>query len=134
MTLTDCYISIDTTDLSGKNTNVAIHSTAGAVDVTTMGFDGWRVQEGGIKEWSMAAEFLADEATVGLLFDKLGEQVAVEVRASATDPRGPTNPGYSGNGILSEFTPIDGAVGDAHKVTLAIVSAGALTRDVTPEA
>jgi hypothetical protein len=130
LVLTDCFISLDETEFSGKNTNVAISYTATALDITAMG-DATKKNTGGLKEWSMSFEFVGDdEATTGAFFDKVGTVIAVEVRASSA-VRGVNNPSYVGQGLVTEFTPIKGKVGDAHIVTLNVVSASDLQRLTT---
>jgi hypothetical protein len=127
--LTDAFISIDGTEVSGKNTNVAISMSASAEDVTVMG-DETRVHVGGIKDWSMSFEFVADEAVTGDFFDMVGTVVPVEVRAS-TAARSTSNPAYVGDALVTEYEPLSGNVGAAHKVSLTVVSHGPLQRLTT---
>ena len=129
LVLTDCFISIDDTEFSGQNTNVAISYSAAAVDITAMG-DGTRKNTGGIKEWSIAFEFVGDESVTGAFFDKVGTVVPIEVRGSSA-AQSATNPSYIGDGLITEYTPLSGGVGDANKVSLTVVSAGALQRVTT---
>ena len=129
MVLSDCFISIDGTEFSGQNTKVAISYSASAVDVTAMG-DETKKNIGGLKEWSMALEFNGDEAITGPFFGMVGTVVPVEVRPSSAVV-GPNNPSYQGDALITEYTPLDGSVGDAHKVSLTVVSAGTLTRATT---
>jgi hypothetical protein len=132
LVLTDCFIEIDGDPFSGKATNAAIAYSAAAVDITAMG-DETKINTGGMKEWSMAFEFNADEATTGNFFSKVGTVVPVEVRASS-GARSLSNPAYVGMGLVTEYTPLKGAVGDKHSVSLSLVSAGDLERltSVTP--
>lgn len=129
LVLTNAFIEIDGTAFSGVNTNVAISYSAAAAEITAMG-DGTRKNIGGLKDWSMSFEFIADEEQTGTFFDMVGTVVPVEVRASA-DARGLTNPGYVGEGLVTEYTPLSGAVGDAHKVSLTVVSHSDLQRLTT---
>jgi hypothetical protein len=126
--LTDCFIEIDATEFSGKNTNVAISYSAEALDITAMG-DDTRKNVGGLKDWSMAMEFIADESVTGVFFDKVGTVIPVEVRASSA-ARSATNPGYMGDALITEYTPLGGGVGELQKVSLSLVSAGPLARNV----
>jgi hypothetical protein len=130
MVLTDCYVKVGTNVFTGKTTSVAVSESAAAVDITAMG-DGTKKNVGGLKEWSMAFEFNADEATVGQLHGMLGTEVDVEVRAKSTAVAA-TNPAYIGKAIITEYSPIDGGVGDKHTVSLSVVSAGPLNRSTTP--
>lgn len=131
MILTDCFIEIDGTEFSGDNTSVAISMSAAAVDITAMGAD-TKVNAGGVKEWSMALEFNGDEATTGQFFDMIGETVPVQVRGTSA-ARSATNPGYVGDAVITEYTPISGSHGEVNKVQLTLVSAGPLARLTTPE-
>lgn len=133
LTLTNAYLKVDDIDLSGDMTDVSLTTSAETVDVSTMGGDGWRANEGGAKTWSLVASFISDDGSIDALFAKLGTKVSVEVRASA-DAVSEANPAYmSDGGILSEFSPIDGSMGDAKKYAITIVSAGALTMATTAE-
>jgi hypothetical protein len=126
LVLTDCFIEIDGEEFSGKATNAAIAYSAVAVDITAMG-DETKINTGGLKEWSMAFEFNADEATTGLFFAKVGTVVPIEVRAQS-GARSISNPAYVGSGLVTEYTPLKGNVGDKHSVSLSVVSAGDLQR------
>lgn len=124
--LTDCFISIGADVFSGHGTNVAISYSAEAVDITAMGSN-TRKNLGGVKEWSMAFEFNADEEVTGKFFDLVGTVVSVEVRPSSA-ARDIANPSYVGEALVTEYSPIDGAFGDAHQVSLSVVSASDLER------
>ena len=127
--LTDCFISVDGVDFSGNNTNVAISESAEALDATAMG-DTTRKNIGGVKDWSLAAEFVADEATTGVLHDKVGTVVPIIVRAKSAVASA-SNPAYQGDGLITEYQPISGEHGSLQKVSITVVSAGPLSRVTT---
>lgn len=125
--LTDAHIEIDSVVYSGNNTNVALSMSAEALDITAMG-DGTRKNSGGLLEWGMALEFNADEEVTGqTFFEMVGQTVPVKVRPSSA-AIGVANPSYEGDAVITEYNPLEGAVGDAHKVSLTLVSAGELQR------
>ena len=124
--LTDCFIEINSTNVSGANTSVAISESAEALDVTAMG-DSTRKNIGGLRDWSMAMEFNADEALTGVFQSMLGTVVPVYVRASS-EAISATNPSYGGDALMTEYTPLSGEIGGLHKVSLTFVSAGPLVR------
>lgn len=126
--LTDCLVKIGATDFSGQTTSAAIAYKADGVDITAMG-DGTKKNAGGLKEWSMSFELNGDEAVTGALFALVGTQLVVEVRPTSA-ARSATNPGYTGTALVTDYTPLDGSVGDKHKVSLSVVSAGVLTRAI----
>ena len=124
--ITNASINIDTTDVSTDANKVAISYKANAVDQTTMGAT-TKVQAGGLKDWSMSFEFFGASS----FFAKVGTAVAVKVRADASSPASLTNPSYEGTGLITEYSPLDAAVGDNQKVSLTIVSAGPLSEVTT---
>ena len=126
--LTDCFVKIGTTDFSGQTTSAAIAYKAEGVDITAMG-DGTKKNMGGLKEWSMSFELNGDESVTGALFALLGTTLAVEVRPTSA-VRSATNPAYTGTALVTDYTPLDGSVGDKHKVSLSVVSAGTLSRAI----
>jgi hypothetical protein len=131
MVLTDCFIKISDVTFSGAATSVAISYSAEAADITAFG-DTTRNNIGGLLDWSMAFEFNADESVTGEMFDMVGTVVGVEVRAKSTAISA-ANPAYKGQALVTEYSPIDGSVGDKHTVSMSVVSAGELQRlEVAP--
>lgn len=128
--LTDCFIEINTQVFSGQATNAAISYSAEGLDISAMG-TGTKRNIGGAKDWGMSFEFNADEATTGEFFDMVGTVVPVAVRPSG-GAISVSNPSYQGEGLITEYSPLDGAFGDAHKVTLSVVSASDLARVTIP--
>ena len=134
--LKDCFVLIDDVEYSGNTTNVAISMSSDAEDVTPMqsGPNATRMHiPGGLLDWSVALELNADESVTGQsFFDMLGATGAVEIEIRPTSgARSTSNPAYCGSAVLTEYTPLSGAVGDAHKVQLSFVSAGPLSRLTT---
>lgn len=128
--LTNCFISIDGETFTGKATNVSISQTAETQDITAMG-DETRKNAGGLKAWSMTATFNADAAMIVRFHPLLGKTVPVEVR-KMNEAISMINPAWVGDAVLTEFTPIDGAVGDKHTYAVSLVSAGDLGLLTTP--
>jgi hypothetical protein len=117
------------TDVSGKTTSVALNESTASVDVTAMG-SGAAQNAPGLDSWTAALEFVADVDTMGSIRDLRGTSFTVEIRPTSGDV-GPTNPGYTGNAIITEFTEISGAVGDKSACAVSLVGNGPLTRSVT---
>jgi hypothetical protein len=129
MVITDAFISLDDVEFSGQNTKVALHMSAAASEVTPMGSD-TKVQIGGLKDWSASFEFNGDESITGVFFDKVGEVIPVKIRAAGSAVS-VSNPSYEGDALVTEYVPLDSAVGDAHKVSLTVVASGPLSRVTT---
>lgn len=87
----------------------------------------------GLLTWSIDVEFNQDYAASGAgsvdatLSAAKGTVVPIEYRPS-TDAAAPTNPKWTGNGLIEDYEPIAGNVGDQGIATCRIGSAGTLTR------
>jgi len=127
--LTDCYVSLDGTDYSGQGTNVAISYSAEAIDNTPFGAS-TRKHSGGTKDWAVELEFIQDETVSGqAFFDMVGTVVNFEARPTSAVASA-ENPAYSGDVLVTNYTPLGGAYGELSRVSLSLVSAGDLSRVV----
>jgi hypothetical protein len=109
---------------------------ADSPEATAMG-DNWRVFEAnGMKTASVEMELnwaAGSTAAVDSLFGStgnLGQSGALQLRAT-TAAVSASNPQYSGNFIVTNYTPFQGPVGDIHMANVSLQLAGALTRGTT---
>lgn len=129
LVLTDCFVSINSVDLSDHVRQVTINYAAELIDDTVMG-DSTRSRIGGLKDWSMTIEFLQDFAASEVdvtLFSLVGTTFTVEVRPTS-DAASATNPSYEGTGILENYNPLGNSVGELAMAPITIQSAGDLSR------
>lgn len=100
---------------SSNCAQVTINLTADDVETTNFGSGGWRERIGGLKDGSVSFEWHQDYAAGALdsiFMPLLGTQVAFEVRPASTAAVGSSNPKYSGTLLVTEYSPVDSAVGD----------------------
>lgn len=127
--LTDAYISINSVDLSDWCTSVTLSVEVDEQEDTAFG-DTYRSRLGGLRDWSLDLEFNQDfaaSAVEATLFSLLGTSTAVDIRAN-TNTVTATNPRYTGNVLVTQFSPIDGAVGDIATTSVSWPGNGTLTR------
>jgi hypothetical protein len=129
--LSNCFIKIDGQDFSGIGTNVAIAMSSTSEEIKEFGSTTIQRLSDEIVDWTMAMEFNADETLTSRFFGLVGKVVAVEVRASA-DARSATNPSYVGTAILEKYTPLSGARGDTHSVSVDLIAAAELRQLTDP--
>jgi len=126
--LYDAEVTINAVDLSDRVKSVSLPMSVATQDGTTMG-DTWMEQLPGLKSWSLTIEFLQDfasgktHATINPIF---GTTVAVTVKPT-TAATSATNPEFQGNVVISEYNPLDGAVGDASSTSVTWPGDGAVT-------
>ena len=99
-------------------------------DVTNYKSLGWKEVIGGLKSGTLACEWLQDYAATKLdaiMWPLLGTVVPFSVRADQAAV-GPSNPSYSGNILISGWSPITGSVGDEATVSQDFPTSGAVAR------
>lgn len=128
--LKDAYVKINNIDLSERVTQVTIKYSAEVIETTAMGSNS-RTRTTGLKDWSADIEFNQDFAATSVdatLWPLVGaDSFAVEIRPTSASAS-PTNPKYTGNAVLPEYTPIDGQVGGLLKTKVTLQGDGDLTR------
>ncbi len=126
------FLSIDSNDVSDHVRQATLTYQAELQDKTAMG-DNTRERIGGLKDWSIQVEFNQDFAASNLdsiLFPLVGTVFAVILRPDAGSVS-TSNPNYTGNGILEEYTPIGGNTGDVAVAPITIQASGDLGRATT---
>lgn len=135
--LTNAFVSIDGTDFSDHVTSITLNQNVDSVETTTMGSAGARTRTGGLKDNSVTIEFNQDfsaselEATINAAGSTwVGQDditVIVKPDGGATSA---TNPSYTFDVLVSEWTPINGAVGELATVSVTWPVNGAITKAI----
>jgi len=128
----NAYFAIDSTAativaLSDHVRSVTLNYSKAEVDATCMGDEGMaRIL--GLADWSMDVEFAQDYATAkvnAVIFNKMNStvpEVTVQFRPT-TDAASTANPQFQGEGIVFEYTPMGGTVGDLATASISIKAA-----------
>jgi len=120
-------------DLSDHVAELAVNGSAADVDVTASGAGGHQ-RILGIRDDEFTATFFSDFAT-GKVDDTLwpnfagGSLFLVEAWANGTVSSA-TNPKYSGTCILTNYSPIAGAIGDASQTDVTFPVNGTIARAI----
>lgn len=126
----NAYVSINSVVLSDHVRSLTLNYEAEMLDETMMG-DATRSNKPGLKNWSIDLEFENDYAAGEVdatLFPLIGAAAfPIELRPDS-GAVAVTNPKFTGNGVLENYNPLGGSVGDLAMASATIRSAGALTR------
>ncbi len=115
--LTNAYITINGVNLSDHIGSVTLTTTDDVIETTAFGTSA-RTRIGGLADNSVALEFHQDYAanSVEATINAAGSSLVGTVTAIVVKPNGATtgadNPAYSFNALVSEWTPLNGAVGE----------------------
>jgi len=127
--LTDARIEINSVDMSPFCTSVTLNIEVDEQEDTAFG-DTYRSRVPGLKDWSVDLDFNSDfaaaavDATIWPLF---GTNTTIKIRPTSGAVSA-TNPEYSGNVLVTEYSPIDGGVGDLSTTSVSWPGNGTLTR------
>lgn len=128
--VTSRYVSIGTADISSALSGASLEITVEEVDKTSLGSAGWREVAAGLKSGSVTLNFQQDFGVGGvdaLLYPLVGTEATVTIRSSSATASA-TNPVYSATVLISQYTPISGAVGDLQTFDVTFPTVGAVTR------
>lgn len=132
MVCTDAYVYLNSVDLSDHVRSVTINYKAEAPESTAMGVTA-KQRLGGLLDWSLDVEFNQDYANNSVdqtLFPLIGTSVSVVVRPVKGTGVGATNPNFTGTGVLTDYDPIAGKVGDVNTTKCKFTGSGLLVRAV----
>jgi hypothetical protein len=123
--LTNVAVTFGTTDLSTYVTSVTLGSTYDVVETTAFGNTA-RTRVAGLADNSVTFEFNQDYAAGALeatIYPRLGTAVSVTVRPIAGE-----SPAYSFSALVSEWTPLNGAVGELATASVTWPISGTITK------
>lgn len=128
--LTNAVVTVNSVDLSDSISSVTLNSSFDVVETTGFSSTAARTRVGGLADNSISLEFHQDyasgevEATV---FPLLGTVTTVTVKP-ASGATAVSNPLYTVSCLVSEWTPLNGAVGELATASVTWPVSGAITK------
>lgn len=123
--LTNVAVTFGTTDLSTYVTSVTLGSSFDVVETTAFGNTA-RTRVAGLADNSVTFEFNQDYAGGALesvIYPTLGTAVSMTVR-----PVAGSSPAYTFSALISEWTPLNGAVGELATASVTWPISGVITK------
>ena len=127
--LTDAYVKLNNVDLSDHINSVEIAQSFDSVETTAFG-DSGRTRTGGLEDSSVTLSFHQDFAAASVdatIAPLVGGTASFEILPNGTAV-GATNPKYTGTVLLTEWTPVSGAIGELATASITWPISGAVTR------
>jgi hypothetical protein len=142
LVLTDAVVTLNATDISEYVTSVTLNTPEDVVETTAMSAVGARTRTSGLKDHSVTLELNNDFASGAL--EAVVQGIGIGNLASLTvkptsDAISTTNPIYKADGtgtgaskagqvLISEWTPLNGAVGELATVSVTWPVSGQIVR------
>jgi hypothetical protein len=130
--LTNAFISVGGVDLSDLVSSVSLSSTFDVVETTAFSSSSTKTRVAGLADNSITLEFHQDYATNEVeqtIYPLLGQVAAVIVKPNGASTSA-FNPSYACNAVISEWTPLNGAVGELATASVSWPVTGAITKTV----
>ena len=130
--LTNAYISVGGVDLSDLVASVSLSETFDVVETTAFSSTAAKTRVAGLEDNSITLEFHQDYATGEVeqtIYPLLGTAAAVIVKPNGSSTSA-FNPSYTCSAIISEWTPINGSVGELATASVTWPVSGAITKAV----
>jgi hypothetical protein len=130
--LTNAYISVGGVDLSDLVASVTLNETFDIVETTAFSSTAAKTRVAGLEDNSVTLEFHQDFATGEVeqtIYPLLGTAAAVIVKPNGSSTSA-FNPSYTCSAIISEWTPINGSVGELATASVTWPITGAITKAV----
>ena len=128
--LTNAYVSVGGVDLSDSISSVSLSTTRDAVETTAFGSTAARTRVAGLADNSVTLEFHQDFATSEVeqtIYPLLGTTTTVIINANGSSTT-TTNPSYTFSALVTEGTPVNGAVGELATASVTWPISGAITK------
>ncbi len=128
---TNVVVKVGGVDLSSFVSNVSLSSSADAIETTSFSSAGARERVSGLKDNSVTIDFMQDYAAAAVeatVYPLIGSTaVAFEILPNGTAVSS-TNPKYTGSLIVTDWTPVAGAVGELLTASVTWPITGAITK------
>ena len=112
LVLTDANITLNSTDISANVAAVTVNSVAAEVETTAFG-QGAVTRVGGLKDNSVTLSIHQDYSAIeGLVYPLIGSTASLVVKPNGTASASTANPSYTMDVLVTEWTPVNGAVGE----------------------
>jgi len=129
--LTDAYVTINAVNLSDHITSITLTTSDDIVETTSFGSTA-KTRVAGLVDNSVAIEFQQDYAASSVeasVYPLLGTTTSVVVKPNGSTTSS-TNPSYTFTALVSEWTALNGAVGELATVSVTWPISGAITKAV----
>lgn len=129
LVLTNAYVSINGVNLSDHITSITLNTTEDVIDTTAFGNTA-RTRVAGLLDNSVTIEFQQDYAASNVeatIYPLVGSTTALIVNPNSSTTSA-TNPRYSFTALVSEWQPLNGAVGELATASVTWPISGTITK------
>jgi hypothetical protein len=130
LVLTDTKVTLAAADISTSVASVTLTTSVNEVETTAFG-QGAVTRVGGLKDNSVTLAIHNDYPTVeNLVYPLIGSTTSIVISPNGTSI-GSSNPSYTADVLITEWTPVNGAVGELATADVTWPISGTITKSFT---
>jgi hypothetical protein len=127
--LTNANVVLGGTDVSSYVASVTLNISVNEVETTSFG-SGAVTRVGGLQDNSVTLDMHQDYSAIeGLVYPLIGSTTSLVIKPNGTAV-GTANPSYTMTPLVTEWTPVNGAVGELATASITWVVSGTVTKAV----
>ena len=129
LVLTNATVSLNASDISSSIAAITLSTSAAEVPTTNFGSGGAVTRVAGLIDNSVTLSMHNDyNAIDGLIFPLIGSTAVTMVIKSSTAAVSTANPSYTFSVLCTEWTPVNGAVGELNTADVTWPISGTITK------
>ncbi len=129
LVLTNATVSLNGTDISNDVAAITLSTTAAEVPTTSFGSGGAVTRVAGLIDNSVTLSLHNEYSSVeGLIFPLIGSTAVTMVIKASTASPSTANPSYTFSVLCTEWTPVNGAVGELNTADVTWPISGTITK------
>ena len=129
LVLTNATVSLNASDISSSVAAITLSTSAAEVPTTNFGSGGAVTRVAGLIDNSVTLSMHNDyNAIDGLIFPLIGSTAVTMVIKSSTAAVSTANPSYTFSVLCTEWTPVNGAVGELNTADVTWPISGGITK------
>ena len=131
LVLTNATVRLNSSDISSSVAAITLSTSAAEVPTTNFGSGGAVTRVAGLIDNSVTLSMHNDyNAIDGLIFPLIGSTAVTMVIKSSTAAVSTANPSYTFSVLCTEWTPVNGAVGELNTADVTWPISGTITKAV----
>ena len=129
LVLTNSNVVLGGTDISSYVASITLTSSVNEVETTSFG-TGAVTRVGGLQDNSVTLDLHQDYSAIeGLVYPLIGSTTSLVIKPNGTAV-GTANPSYTMTPLVTEWTPVNGAVGELATASVTFPISGTVTKAV----
>ena len=129
LVLTNSNVTLGSTDISSYVASITLSISVNEVETTSFG-TGAVTRVGGLQDNSVTLDLHQDFSAIeGLVYPLIGSTTSLVIKPNGTAV-GTANPSYTMTPLVTEWTPVNGAVGELATASITWPISGTVTKAV----